>query len=32
LPGVHPLNKIDADNRIFPAGVSLINGWLFQAH
>ena len=32
FPGVHPLNSIAADNRIFPAGMSLINGWLFQVH
>ena len=32
FPGVHPLNSIAADNKIFPAGVSLINGWLLQVH
>ena len=30
--GVDPLNKIAADNKIFPAGLFLMNGWLFHNH
>ena len=32
FPGVEPLNIIAADNSMFAAGVSLINGWLFHTH
>ena len=32
FPAVHCLNNIAADNKIFPTGVFLINGWLFQVH
>ena len=28
--GVDPLNKTAADNKIFPAGLFLMNGWLFM--
>ena len=32
LVGVDSLNIITADSKMFPAGIFLINGWLFHNH